>query len=82
MVNEKKLSSSGWEYNQSDGNMSIPFNGIPYMFLVAQDCQCRQGKDMHKTSKEHYQEDEKIQQLFDDCVLKSRKLTQYTKKVD
>ena len=82
MVTEKKLSGIRWEYNQSNGNLSIPFNGIPYMLLVAQDYQCHQGKDMHKASKEHYQKDKKIQQSFDHCVLKSRKLAQHTKKVD
>ena len=82
MVTEKKLPSIRWEYNQSNGNLSIPFNGILYMLLVAQDYQCHQGKDMHKASKEHYQKDKKIQQSFDHCVLKSRKLAQHTKKVD
>ena len=82
MVTDKKLPSVRWEYNQSYGNMSIPFNGIRYMLLVAQDYQCHQGKDMHKASKEHYQKDKKIQQSFDHCVLKSRKLAQHTKKVD
>ena len=82
IVTKKKLPSIRWEYNQSNGNMSIPFNGIPYMLLVAQDYQCHQGKDMHKASKEHYQKDKKIQQSFDHCVLKSRKLAQHTKKVD
>ena len=37
---------------------------------------------MHKARKEHYQKDKKIQQSFDHCVLKSRKLAQHTKKVD
>ena len=82
MLTEKKLPSIRWEYNQSNGNMSIPFNGIPYMLLVAQDYQCHQGKDIHKASKELYQKDKKIQQSFDHCVLKSRKLAQHTKKVD
>ena len=82
MITEKKLPSILCEYNQSNGNMSILFNGIPYMLLVAQDYQCHQGKDMHKASKEHYQKDKKIQQSFDHCVLKSRKLAQHTKKVD
>ena len=49
------------------------------MLLVAQDCQCRQGKDMHKASKEHYQEDEKIQQLFDDCLEIKKISTVYKK---
>ena len=61
--------------------MSIPFNGILYMLLVPQNYQCHQGKDMHKASKEHYQADKTIQQLFDHCVLKSRKLAQHTKKL-
>ena len=62
--------------------MSIPFKGRPYMLLVAQDYQCHQGKDKHIASKEHHQNDKKIQQSsFDDCVLKSRKLTQHTKKL-
>ena len=52
------------------------------MLLVAQDYQCHQGKDIHKASKELYQKDKKIQQSFDHCVLKSRKLAQHTKKVD
>ena len=81
MVTKKKLPSIRWEYNQSNGNMSIPFNGIPYMLLVAQNYRCHQGKDMHKASKEHYQRDKTIQQLFDHCVLKSRKLAQHTKKL-
>ena len=51
MITEKKLPSIRCEYNQSNGNMSILFNGIPYMLLVAQDYQCHQGKDMHKASK-------------------------------
>ena len=62
--------------------MSIPFNGIPYILLLAQNYRCHQGKDMHKASKEHYQRDKTIQQLFDHCVLKSRKLAQHTKKVE
>ena len=70
-----------WKYNQSNGNISIPFNRIPYMLLVAQNYRCHQGKDMHKASKEHYQRDKTIQQLFDHCVLKSRKSTQHTKKL-
>ena len=37
MLTEKKLPSIRWEYSQSNGNMSTPFNGIPYMLLVAQD---------------------------------------------
>ena len=37
---------------------------------------------MHKASKQHYQNDKNIQQLFDHCVLKSRKLAHHTKKVD
>ena len=37
---------------------------------------------MHKARKENYQKDKKIQQSFDHCVLKSRKLAQHTKKVD
>ena len=36
---------------------------------------------MHKASKKHYQRDKTIQQLFDHCVLKSRKLAQHTKKL-
>ena len=54
MVTEKKLPSILWEYNQSNGDKSISFNGIPYMLLVAQDYQCNQRKDMHKASKDHY----------------------------
>ena len=83
MVTEKKLSSICWKFNQSNRKMSIPFKGRPYMLLVAQDYQCHQGKDKHITNKEHYQNDKKIQQSsLDDCVLKSRKLTQHTKKID
>ena len=81
VVTKKKLPSIRWEHNQSNGNMSIPFNGILYMLLVPQNYQCHQGKDMHKASKEHYQTDKTIQQLFDHCVLKSRKLAQHTKKL-
>ena len=65
MVTEKKLPSIYWEYNNSNRNMSIPFNGIPYIPLVAQDCQYHEGKDMHEASKEHYRKDKKIQQSFD-----------------
>ena len=50
MVTGKKLLNIRWEYNRSNGNMSMPFNGIPYMLLVAQDYQCHQGKRMHKAS--------------------------------
>ena len=74
MVTGKKLLNIRWEYNRSNGNMSMPFNGISYMLLVAQDYQCHQGKRMHKASKEHYKKDKKIQQSFDHYVLKSRKL--------
>ena len=52
------------------------------MLLVPQNYQCHQGKDMHKASKKHYQTDKTIQQVFDHCVLKSRKLAQHTKKVE
>ena len=52
------------------------------MLLVPQNYQCHQGKDMHKASKEHYQTDKTIQQLFDHYVLKLRKLAQHTKKVE
>ena len=51
------------------------------MLLLAQNYRCHQGKDMHRASKELYQRDQKIQQLFDHCVLKSRKLAQHTKKL-
>ena len=82
VVTKKKLPSIRWEYNQSNGNMPIPFNGILYILLVPQNYQFHQGKDKHKASKEHYQRDKTIQQLFDHCVLKSRKLAQHTKKVE
>ena len=75
VVTKKKLPSIRWDYNQSSGNMLIPFNGILYMLLVPQSYQYHQGKDTHKASKEHYQRDKTIQQLFDHCVLKSKKLS-------
>ena len=62
MVTDKKPPSIRWEYNQSNRIMSIPFNEIPCMLLVAQDYQCHQAKDMHKASKAHYQQDKKIRQ--------------------
>ena len=63
MVTKKKLPSICWEYNQSNGNMSIPFNEIPYMLLVAKVYQCHRGKDIHRASKEHCQKGTKIQHI-------------------
>ena len=63
--------------------MSIPFNGISCMLLVAQDyTSVIKGKTCIKLARSTTKNTKKIQQLFDHCVLKSRKLAQHTKKVD
>ena len=51
MVTDKKPPSIRWEYNQSNRIMSIPFNEIPCMLLVAQDYQCHQRKTCIKLAR-------------------------------
>ena len=71
-----------WKTNKITDNLKIPFSGVPYILLVKQRYQCHHWEDMHKKSKENYQEKKKERQTSDHCFIRSRKLSQPTKKLD
>ena len=77
MVTEKKLPSTSWEYNQSNGNMSIPFTGRSYMLRKI--TSVIKGKTSINLARSTTKQKKKSAII---CVLKSRNLTQHTKKVD
>ena len=76
-----QLQSDGRRTKLTD-NLKIPFSGVPYILLAKRRYQFHQGEDTHKKSKENYQAKRKEQQTSDHCFIRSRKLSQPTKKLD
>ena len=52
------------------------------MLLAKRSYQCHEGEEMHKKSKENYHVKKKYRQTSDHCFVRSRKLSQPTKKLD
>ena len=76
-----QLQSDGRRTKLTD-NLKIPFSGVPYILLAKRRYQFHQGEDTHKESKENYQAKRKEQQTSDHCFIRSKKLSQPTKKLD
>ena len=66
--------------NASD--MEIKFRGTPFILIGSQTYQCHQGKDFNVSKKIYYNEAKKKKVPFEHSHIKSRKLSQPTKKME
>ncbi|XP_059215614.1 uncharacterized protein si:dkey-31c13.1 [Centropristis striata] len=65
-----------WEWSQESGTASIPFDGLPFIFIGYQYFGCHQGRDKAKQKKLKYAEAKEKE-----YNQKNRRLVQNTKKV-